>query len=245
MHPIGFSTGALAKGDVRRGVELQHPLSRVRAIELSALRDHELRPLLAVLPDLDLRDLDYVSVHAPSRLSALSEREAFELLRELPESWPIIVHPCIIDTPAMWRELGPRLCLENMDNRKTGGRTPAEVDELFDQFPDATFCLDVGHARQIDPTMAIALLMLQRHGRRLQQLHVSDVGPRGEHQPVRALASWAFARVARLVPAECPLIIESVVGPEVLESELDAVLAAFVPNETNVDRAPGPVAEAP
>lgn len=229
MRPVGFSTGALAKSDVRRGLELQRSLDRVSVVELSALRDHELRPLLEGLPSLDLRGFDYVSVHAPSKLGQLDEREAYELLAALPESWPIIVHPCIIHTPAMWRELGPRLCLENMDNRKTRGRNAAELAELFELFPEATFCLDVGHARQLDPTMALALIMLHEHGSRLRQLHVSDVGPRGEHQPVRALARWAFARVARLVPPSCPLIIESVVGPEQLEAELDAVLEALEP----------------
>ncbi|MCA9704266.1 MAG: hypothetical protein KDK70_00255 [Myxococcales bacterium] len=224
---MGFSTGALAKGDYRRGLELQRALPRARALELSALRDHELRPLLDGLDALDLSGLDYVSVHAPSKLVRLTEREVFERLQALPPAWPIVVHPCIVRTPELWRSLGPRLCLENMDNRKTGGRSPAEVRALFAEFPEATFCLDVGHARQLDPTMATALQMLFDHAGRLRQVHVSDVGPRGEHQPVRVLARWAFERVAKHVPPECPLIIESVVGPEALEGELDAVLQAF------------------
>ncbi|MEM9454575.1 MAG: hypothetical protein AAGF11_10375 [Myxococcota bacterium] len=227
QRPIGFSTGALARGDYRRGLQMQRPLSRARVIELSALRDHELQPLLDGLDSLELSELDYVSVHAPSKLRTLSEREVFERLEALPPQWPIIVHPCIIRTRALWRSLGPRLCIENMDNRKTRGRNAAELRELFEEYPEASFCLDVGHARQIDPTMAIALLMLLEYGARLRQIHVSDVGPRGEHQPVRALARWAFSRVARLVPADCPLVIESVVSEDEMEAELDTVLAAF------------------
>lgn len=227
MRPVGFSTGALARGDYRRGLEMQRALPRARVVELSALRDHELRPLLDGVGSLDLRGFDYVSVHAPSRLVRLSEREVFERLRALPPAWPVVVHPCIMHTPALWRSLGPRLCIENMDNRKTGGRTVAELRALFEEYPEASFCLDVGHARQIDPTMAIALLMLFEHGSRLRQLHVSDVGPRGEHQRVRALARWAFERVARLVPPDCPLIIESVVSEQEMDAELDAVLRAF------------------
>lgn len=227
MRPVGFSTGALAKGDYRRGLELQRALPRARALELSALRDHELQPLLDGLGSLELSGLDYVSVHAPSKLVRHTEREVFERLAELPPAWPIIVHPCIIDTPPLWRELGPRLCLENMDNRKTTGRNAAELSALFEVFPEATFCLDVGHARQIDPTMATALLMLFEHGSRLRQVHVSDVGPRGEHRRVQSLARWAFLRVAQHVPQECPLIIESVVGEQQLAGEIDAVLGAF------------------
>ena len=238
QRPIGFSTGALAKGDYRRGLQMQRPLSRARVIELSALRDHELQPLLDGLGSLDLSGLDYVSVHAPSKLRTLSEREVFERLEALPPQWPIIVHPCIIRTRALWRSLGPRLCIENMDNRKTRGRNAAELRALFEEYPEASFCLDVGHARQIDPTMAIALLMLFEHGARLRQLHVSDVGPRGEHQPVRALARWAFSRVARLVPEDCPLIIESVVSEGGMEAEIDAVLAALPEGRQEPERYP-------
>ena len=42
-------------------------------------------------------------------------------------------------------------------------RRPAN---LFAALPDATFCLDVGHARQIDPTMVTAILMLNQFGNR-------------------------------------------------------------------------------
>lgn len=145
----------------------------------------------------------------------------------LPPKWPIVVHPEIIFTPSLWRSLGERLCIENMDNRKTLGRTAAELRELFRQFPEATFCLDVGHARQIDPTMAVALLMLFEFGSRLRQLHVSDVGPRGEHLPLGVLARWACGRVAHRVPEACPLIIESMIQADEISREINAVTEAF------------------
>lgn len=227
MRPIGFSTGALAKGDVERGITLQRGLPRVRAIELSALRDHELPRLVALAGSLDLTGFEYVSVHAPSKLSTSSEREVFEQLVALPPQWPIVAHPEILLTPSLWRSLGPRLCLENMDNRKTRGRTVAEVRELLAEYPEARFCLDVGHARQLDPTMTVALHMLLEFGERLCQLHVSEVGPRGEHQHVAATTRWAFERIAPRVPWECPLIIESMVMAEEIDAEIMAVMLAF------------------
>lgn len=227
MRPLGFSTGALAKGDVQRGLMLQRGVQRIRAVELSALRDHELPRLVEVADTLDLGGFEYVSVHAPSKLGTLEERVVFELLSALPAAWPIVAHPEILLTPALWRTLGPRLCLENMDNRKTRGRTLAEMRELFAEYPEASFCLDVGHARQIDPTMAVALRMLLEFGARLVQLHVSEVGPRGEHQHVAATTRWAFERIAARVPWQCPLIIESMVAAEAIEQELDVVTLAF------------------
>lgn len=227
MRPLGFSTGALAKGDFGLGLELQRPYDQIRAVELSALRDRELEPLVGAIGSLDLAHFEYVSFHAPSKLTVLDERTVFEMLESLPETWPIIVHPEIMTTPSLWRALGSRLCIENMDNRKTLGRTAGELRELFQLYPEATFCLDVGHARQIDPTMAVALLMLREFGSRLRQLHVSDVGSRGEHRSTGPLARWAYARVAHRIPLTCPLIIESVVPPDMMLRELDAVASAF------------------
>jgi hypothetical protein len=227
MRPIGFSTGALAKGDFTRGLNLQRMSGRITAVELSALRDHELPELARAVPSLDLHAFTYVSFHAPSKLRTLDEQTAFELLLQLPESWPIVAHPEILRTPSLWRRLGGRLCVENMDDRKTTGRTPGELRVLFEQFPDASFCLDLGHARQIDPTMASALRMLREFGGRLRQVHVSEVGVRGEHLPLGATTRMSFAQVAHRIPAKCPLIIESVIPAEAIERELDAVSAAL------------------
>lgn len=229
MKPIGFSTGALAKGDFATGLALQRNVARIDAVELSALRDHELPGLVAAIPHLDLGGFDSISFHAPSRLQTLDEERVFRLLLGLPGSWPVIVHPELLRTPSLWRQLGKRLCLENMDNRKTTGRTIAELRELFEAFPESTFCLDLGHARQIDPTMVSAMLMLQELGDRLAQLHVSEVGPRGEHLPLGATTRQAFARIVHLIPADCPLIIESIIPAERIEQELDVVLAIFDP----------------
>lgn len=227
MRPIGFSTGALAKGDFVRGLDLQRPHRQIRAVELSALRDHELPALARAAPALDLGRFEYVSFHAPSKLTTLDERSVFDMLASLPPAWPIVVHPEIILTPSLWQSLGSRLCIENMDNRKTLGRTTAELRELFRQFPEATFCLDVGHARQIDPTMAVALLMLFEFGARLRQLHVSDVGPRGEHLPIGTLARWAYERIAHHVPEDCPLILETVIPEDAMDREIKSVLDTF------------------
>jgi hypothetical protein len=227
MKPIGFSTGALAKGDFATGLALQRDVSRINAVELSALRDHELPSLIDAIPHLDLSEFDYISFHAPSKLQTLTEQVVLELLLRLPDSWPIIVHPELLQTPFLWQQLGERLCLENMDNRKTTGRTIAELRTLFEAFPEATFCLDLGHARQIDPTMVSAMLMLREFGDRLVELHISEVGSRGEHLPLGATTRQAFARVVHLVPTECPLIIESIIPPELIEHELDAISALF------------------
>jgi hypothetical protein len=118
-----------------------------------------------------------------------------------------------------------------MDNRKTTGRTLVEMRELLALFPLAVFCLDLGHARQIDPTMATAMRMATEFGSRLRQLHVSEVGRGGEHLPLSALAMYAFQLVAPLIPVDCPAIIESVVTPDRIEREMHKTATLFAQHE--------------
>ena len=65
MREIGFSSGALAYADFARALALLKD-KPVRVLELSALREPELRPMLRGLDQLDLSQFDYVSLHAPS-----------------------------------------------------------------------------------------------------------------------------------------------------------------------------------
>src|SRR3954453_11059523 len=72
LMKIGFSTGSVALADVRRGVSIAKS-GKTNAIELSALREVELEPLLELLDQLDLQCFEYISFHAPSKREFLSE----------------------------------------------------------------------------------------------------------------------------------------------------------------------------
>lgn len=65
---IGFSTGSIAFDDVRRGLAIATH-ARTSAIELSALREAELDPLLDLLDRIqnELKAFAYISFHAPSK----------------------------------------------------------------------------------------------------------------------------------------------------------------------------------
>lgn len=71
------------------------------------------------------------------------------------------MHPDVIEDVSAWQKLGRAVCVENMDKRKRIGRTAAQLQEIFDQLPEATFCFDIGHARQVDPTMQEAETFLR------------------------------------------------------------------------------------
>jgi sugar phosphate isomerase/epimerase len=215
MRPIGFSTGALALGDFRRALAMLSDLA-LPVLELSALRVRELQPLVEALDDLGVeRRFAYVAFHAPSRVEVEEEGRVVALLRQVANrGWPVVVHPGVMWTPALWQPLGDLLCIENMDQRNAAGRTCSELAALFATYPAATFCLDLGHARRIDPSMVEAYRMLRRFGDRLRQIHLSEVTIRRSHVRISLPARLAFQRVARLVPAQMPIVLEAVLDAQ-------------------------------
>ena len=227
MRPIGFSTGALALGDAARALAMLAG-SRTTAVELSALRLPELAPLLALLPTLDLSAFEYVSLHAPSRYDAAEERQIVDALAAVvPFGWPIVVHPDAIHDFGAWRGLGALVAIENMDQRKPIGRTARELEGIFKKLPEARFCFDIGHARQIDHTMGEAYFLVQELGPRLAQLHVSEVDAQSRHDPLSRDAVAAFRKVAPWVPEGVPLILETPSAPSELAAQASLAVEAL------------------
>lgn len=227
MKIIGFSTGALAKGDFRRGLALCHEHG-LRAVELSALRPHELPELIKALPDLDLTGFNYISFHAPSQYEVSEERDIVRLLQKAAErKIPVIVHPDAIHDAPAWRDFGRLLLIENMDRRKPVGRSVGELAQFSDLLPEAGFCFDIGHARQFDPSMTEAGLLLMHYKDRLRQLHVSEVNSFSRHERLSWLSYFAFRRVAGRIPEGVPVIVESVVQPDEIRPEIEFVVQAL------------------
>jgi hypothetical protein len=227
MRRIGFSTGAIAPGDVRRALAMLEG-SSTNAVELSALRLHELTPVLEALPSLDLSPFAYVSFHAPSRFAADEEAGVARSLEALiPLGWPIILHPDTIHDFNVWRPFGAQLCIENMDKRKPIGRTLPEIARVFEELPEASFCFDIGHARQVDRTMTEAHFLISELGRRLCQVHVSELSAACRHDPLSFAAVSSFRKVAPWVPYAAPLILETPASEGELERQIAMVKNAL------------------
>jgi len=228
MHrTIGFSTGALAFGDFRRALDMlrKHP---IRAVELSALRQPELDPLSTAVAELDLSQFSYVAVHAPSQIEPATESHVVRCLLDFAsKGWPIVVHPDAIHDCSLWRPLGASLCVENMDKRKPVARTVDELAVVFDALPEASFCFDLGHARQVDTTLTEAYLMLRAYASKLRQVHVSEVNTRSKHDRLSYSSITAFQRVAEFIPECVPIIVESVIEESEIGPELQRVEEAL------------------
>jgi len=134
--------------------------------------------------------------------------------------WPIIVHPDAMFNPSKWAHFGDLLCIENMDKRKPVGQTVSHLIEIFKVLPRASLCFDIGHARQVDPTMSEAAAILQYCKGRLRQLHISEVNSQSKHDPLSFESILAFRRVSHLVPENVPVILESRVDQDGIDAEI-------------------------
>lgn len=141
--------------------------------------------------------------------------------------WRIVLHPDAIRDVALWNSFGPLLLIENMDKRNICGRTERELSEIFARLSEAGLCFDIGHCRQVDPTMNEAYLILRAFGDRLRQLHVNEVNSRSTHNPLSNAAIDAFRAVSSLIPENTPVILESLVREEDINREIELARLAL------------------
>jgi len=229
MRRIGFSTGALARGDFRSALATLHQY-HINIVELSALRAEELEPLVSAIPSLDLSEFSFVSLHAPSRFGPEDEDAIVRRLAWVAaQGIPVVVHPDVIFSPDKWAVLGDNLLIENMDKRKPVGRSVAELQEFFIALPAARFCFDVGHARQVDPSMTEAVLLLDALRERLAEIHMSEVNTSSRRDPISRNAVAAFSRVLSAIPEDIPIILEPLIdhGQSNVTTEVERAQEVF------------------
>lgn len=220
---IGYSTGTLALGDFRKGISLLKERN-IKTVELSALRENELDGILSFIDSNELDSFEYISVHAPSKLENIKESDLVNKLQKVQcKGWNIIVHPDIIVDFSLWNSLGNSLCIENMDKRKPIGQTTKDLISIFEKLPHASFCLDLGHSRQIDPTMIETKMMIREFYHRLKQIHISHVNSFNKHEPLNYGAIVAFESIWNRLPQDTPIIIESVVDNDGINREIEVV----------------------
>lgn len=234
---IGFSTGALERGDYKTALSWLRQ-NKIQSVEISALRFFELEPLINDLDELCLKDFTYISFHAPSSFETDQEKEVVELLEPVfKRGWNIVVHPDVIRRPKLWKHFGEQLLLENMDRRKTTGRTVHEMEFMFTKLPEARMCLDVAHARQLDTTLTVLSEFLKRFSGRIAELHISELDSRCQHVPM----SWSAVEDYRMLPWEnfegdIPVIIESMLEGETTKLRKDEFLLTRKAFEGSLER---------
>jgi len=229
MELIGFSTGSIAYSNYKKALnDLSHHFDLINSVELSALREEELEPLVNDLDDLDLSNYKYISFHAPSKLDKLSEKQTIELLKIIADKkFNIILHPDVIKDFSLWEQFEDLLLIENMDKRKPIGRTLEELEIIFSKLPKANLCFDIAHSRQVDPTMYESRKILNLFLYKLKQIHISEVNSMSKHVTMSIETILAFRKVADLIPSDIPTIIESPADESEIDLEINNVFRAL------------------
>jgi endonuclease IV len=107
-----------------------------------------------------------------------------------------------------------------MDKRKPIGRTVDELQSIFLMLPEAGLCFDFAHARQYDPSMTEAYLILTTFADRIRQLHLSEVPTNSKHDRISPTAATAYRELSALIPPKVPVILETPVRQEEMDAEL-------------------------
>lgn len=158
------------------------------AIELSALSTNDIPVLIEFLNNVqnraELQNFKHVSVHGPAKHLDGNWGQIIANLQQLPpEVARIILHPDTLGKNiGLFKVLGSKLVLENMDCRKDSCRTAAEMQRVFESLPEAGFCLDVAHAWTIDPSLEVGQELLNHYGDRLVEVHLSGIESNGKHR---------------------------------------------------------------
>jgi hypothetical protein len=207
---VGCSTGYMvdSRGDWSALVDRAARTSSF-AIELSALDEDELPGLLQYLESAPRLPFRFVSVHGPAKHRSMSDADLVEQLQRLP-SWvsAVVLHPdAMVDLEA-YERLGRRLVIENMDLRKGVGQTAEDLQPLLRVLPQARLCLDVAHAKAVDPTMEVGAALLSAFATRLSHIHLSSLDERSSHVPLTSTDEALFSDLLRRC-ADVPWILEA------------------------------------
>ena len=194
---VGASTGYMSDSYGNWPALLERAIATsTLAVELSALSERELPSLVEFLTEADALPFLFVSVHSPTSDRELAEPDLVATLARLAErADAIVVHPDTLADPSAYRELGSSLVIENMDRRKAFGQTAEHLDRVFDALPEAGLCFDVPHAASVDPTLAVAREILDRHGARLRHVHLSSLDADCHHRPLTDDDEQRFAEL--------------------------------------------------
>jgi sugar phosphate isomerase/epimerase len=183
---IGASTGYMSASrgdwDVLARAAADESLS---AVELSALSEPELPGLITWLEAAPSLPFRWIAAHAPTKARAMPEADLVERLAQLaPHVAAIVVHPDVMEEPSLYRPLGPKLVVENMDTRKPIGQRAEQLHRLFAELPEARLCFDIAHAAAVDPMLAEGERILEQLGARLSHVHISSLDADCHHVPL-------------------------------------------------------------
>ena len=178
---LGFSTGALYKTQIpqisREAVRLIKDLS-CQALELGGQRKDRI-PALNDLKPADVADFSFLSLHTADDVIYGDNAETKEMLDAIQRAHDrlkfdnIIIHPDKIESWEIFQHYSLPLAIENMDHRKSMGRTIDDIEKILNFNQNFKLVLDLNHCYCNDKTMGLAQDFYQKFKDKIVQIHLS------------------------------------------------------------------------
>lgn len=223
---VGFSTGSLYKSQNTVQALRTFASAGCTCTELGFVRLNEWDWLDQVTKD-HLAPFCYVSFHAPIHDYGQNKitQEILDRLTNFHTTIRaldlVVIHPDPINDFSALAASGLPIGIENMDTRKVSGQTVESLEPIFRRYSEWKMVLDVNHVFTKDPGMGLADKLKHAFRQKIAQVHVS--GYSSSHEPLYQTQQTEI--MAAAADLDVPIILESVVAPNRVQTELDYVLS--------------------
>lgn len=168
-----------------------------------------------------LRNLDYVSIHAPFRLLSESDNNE-ELIGQLDiiadlyneiNARNVVIHPDELPFPEILGNYSLHFSTENLPSLSSA--RIADLRNVFDTYPDMELCLDVSHAYLHSERETGYLI--DAFSERISQVHFSGASENADHLSLRQVTERFMSSIEPIKGLHVPIVIEEDIENENLE----------------------------
>lgn len=158
-----------------------------------------------------LRNLDYVSIHAPFDFFEETENEVLNQIRIISKLYDdiyaknVIVHPndyFLRSDPLKGLEVN--LSVENLPRKS--GVPISDLRKILNKCPQMKFCLDVSHAYTWSKNETDELVKAFKD--RISQIHFSGTYRKKDHQSLKNVSKDFLRSIQPIKKLEVPIVIE-------------------------------------
>ena len=205
---IGFSTEFLWHTHPRVSIKTIQACKNIgcNAIELSCRADKEFE-LMDMLEKDDLNGFDFISFHAPVKIENPDILDKIQSFHNKFNFDKITIHPDNIKNWDILKSYNMPFSIENMDNRKTTGRTLESMKEIMSH-SDYKVVLDINHIYLHDSSLKLAEDFWEEFKDRISHFHLSGCG--GTYVSLPLIMTRQDRFIDFIKNKDKPIIIESV-----------------------------------
>ncbi|MBL7100776.1 MAG: TIM barrel protein [Nanoarchaeota archaeon] len=159
-----------------------------------------------------LRQLDYVTIHAPFRLIRAAENEK-EVIKQLDaisriykdiNAKAVIIHPGDLPAPEILRKYDFNILTENLAKKSRFNLT--DLRKTLSEYPNIRLCLDVSHAYLWSKYETDKLINMFKD--RISQVHFSGNYRKKNHQSLRKVSNDFLESIQPIKELNVPIVIE-------------------------------------